>query len=113
MRLLVDEDVDVRLISALKRLGHNVRRVPTGTQNDAVMRLARQERRTLITRDADFADTLLYPPAQSPGIIRLAIHPPWLQNLLPPLTHLLQTVPEPEFGGTLFVVESAGYYQVP
>ncbi len=113
MRLLVDEDVDVRIIGVLRRLGHNVRRVPSGTQNGAVIRLAKREERVLVTRDADFADTSVYPPARSAGIIRLAIHPPSLQNLAPPLTDLLTAIPEHEFTGALFVVEATGHRRVP
>lgn len=64
MRLLVDENVDVKVIAFLKRLGHDAVRVPSGTKNGAVMRLAVEERRALVTRDSDFADSARFPPAR-------------------------------------------------
>ena len=38
MRFLIDEDVDVRLIGLLRRLGHEAKRVPSGAKNGAVIR---------------------------------------------------------------------------
>lgn len=112
MRFLVDEDVDVRIIGVLKRLGHDARRVPSGTTNGAVIRLAHRESRVLLTRDADFTDVGLYPPSRHRGIIRLAIHPPRLDRIVPVLTRLLKAVPERDVPGNTFVLEATGYHQV-
>ena len=113
MRFLVDEDVDIRIIGVLKRLGHDARRVPSGTTNGAVIRLAHREARVLLTRDADFTDVGLYPPSRYPGIIRIAIHPPRFERIVAPLTRLLKSVPDREVTGKTFVLEAAGYHQVP
>ena len=113
MRLLIDEGVDVRVIGALKRLGHDARRVPSGTTNGAVIRLAQRERRVLVTRDSDFSNVLLYPPSRYQGIIHLAVHPPWLENMVPPLVSLLKSVSEDAFAGKTFVLEETGYRQFP
>ena len=75
MRFLIDEDVDARLLGGLRRLGHEAKRVPSGTQNGAVMRLAKAEKRVLITRDADFTDADKFPPTSSPGIIHVLRNP--------------------------------------
>ena len=40
MRLLLDENVDVKVISLLKKLGHEAIRTPAGTKNGSVIRLA-------------------------------------------------------------------------
>lgn len=106
MRFLVDEGVDVRIIGALRRLGHDARRVPAGTTNGSVMRLALRESRALITRDSDCANTATYPPDRTAGIIYLAIHPPWLKNLLPPLKQFLQERAELELAGSAFIYRS-------
>ena len=73
------------------------------------MRLAIQERRTLITRDADFTDQTLYPPGQYPGIVRLDIHPPHLGRIAPALTEFLKSVCAERLAGRLFVVGETGY----
>lgn len=105
MRLLIDEDVDVRLIKTLKRLGHDVRRVPSGVMNGEVLRLAQRERRIVITRDADFTNVKKYPSSRHVGIIHLAIHPPWLENLVPPVTRLLRTLSEDQVAGKVIIVD--------
>jgi len=113
MRLLIDEDVDVRVIRVLKRLGHEAKRVPSGTTNGAVIALARRERCVLVTRDADFTNLRLYPLSGSPGVIHLAIHPPWLEKIVPPLTRLLGSVATSQFIGAVFILEETGYHQLP
>jgi hypothetical protein len=113
MRFLVDEDVDVRVLSVLHRLGHEARRVPAGTTNGAVIQLPRRERRVLITRDADFTNVNRYPPGRSPGVTRLAIHPPWLKKIVPPLTRLLTSVAPVGFQGKVFVLEETGSHVFP
>ena len=109
MRFLVDEDVDVRLIGVLRRLGHDARRVPSGTQNGAVIRLAQEDGRILISRDADFTDEGRYPPSRSAGIIHVDIHPPRLPPITSALKALLAVTPEAEFAGRLFVLDETGY----
>jgi len=109
MRFLIDEDVDVRLLGALRRWGHEATRVPSGTQNGAVMRLAQEERRVLITRDADFTDSAKYPPSHTSGIIHVDIHPPRIGLITPSLSKLLEAVPASAFRGRLFVVDETGF----
>ena len=109
MRFLVDEDVDVRVIGVLRRLGHDAKRVPSGTQNGAVIRLARAEGRILISRDADFTDEGRYPPSRFSGIIHVDIHPPRLRPIASALKALLAATPATGFAGKLFVLDEAGY----
>ena len=109
MRFLIDEDVDVRVIRILKQLGHNARRVPSGTINGAVLRLAHKERRILITRDSDFTNIALYPPHRHSGIIHLSIHPPWLEKIAPALTRLLKSAAESDLACKVVVLEEGGY----
>lgn len=109
MRFLIDEDLDVRLIGVLRRLGHEARRVPAGIQNGAVIRLAQAEGRILITRDADFTDEGQYPPTRYAGIVHVDIHPPRLVPIASSLTRLLANVPETGLRGKLFVLDETGY----
>ena len=109
MRFLIDEDVDVRLIGVLRRSGHEAVRVPAGTRNGAVMRLACAEGRVLITRDADFTDKTVFPPTKTPGIIHVDIHPPRLASIAVSLRLLLADVSESAVKGRLFVLDETGY----
>ncbi len=109
MRLLVDENVDVRVIGLLKKLGHEVLRTPAGTKNGAVIRMAVQERRVLLTRDSDFTDGNRYPPSRCPGIIHLDIHPPHFERIAPLLAAFLSSVAEEQVIGKLFVIGEDGY----
>lgn len=113
MRFLIDEDVDVRLIGLLRRLGHEAKRVPSGAKNGAVIRLARAEARVLITRDADFTDERRYPPSRTAGIIHVDIHPPRLAPIAASLKALLRTVSAPDFAGNLFILDESGYSDFP
>ena len=109
MRFLIDEDVDVRLLGVLRQLGHDAKRVPSGTQNGAVIRLARETGRILVTRDADFTDAVRYPPSRAAGIIHVDIHPPRLTPIASALKALLLAVPEDELAGKLFILDETGY----
>ena len=113
MRFLVDESVDIRVIRLLKRLGHSARRVPSGAANGAVLQLARRERRVLIARDSDFANTILYPPSRHCGVVHIAIHPPWFEKIAPPQQRLMESVPEEDFDSRVFVPEETGYHRLP
>ncbi len=111
MRFLLDEDVHIKLMGWLQKAGHDVVRVPSGFKNGQVIALARKEGRVLITRDKDFSNRLLYPPAKSPGVIILNIHPPQLEQLIAALTLLLAELSQAEsFSEKLVVLEEQGYH---
>ena len=109
MRFLIDEDVDVRLIGLLRRLGHDARRVPSGVKNGEVAKLAQAEHRILMTRDTDFTDSAKFPPSHFQGIIHIDIHPPRLGPIASSLKSWLATVPETEVAGRLFVLDEEGF----
>lgn len=111
MRLLVDENLGARIVGLLQGLGHDAKRVPLGLKNGAVMRLAIHEARSLVTRDADFTDPARFPPARSPGIIHLDVHPPQFEKIAPALRSFLESVSDVNLAGRLFVVGEAGYVE--
>ncbi len=112
MRALLDEDVHIKVLRWLIEAGHDVIRVPSGLKNGRVIELARRETRVLITRDKDFANRLLYPPAQSSGIVLLRIHPPLLEKLIAALQLVLAKLPETEFTAKLVIVEEHGFHLI-
>jgi hypothetical protein len=73
MKLKLDENLDVRLVSILRRAGHEVATVRdqglTGIDDQALFARCSSEARILVTLDLDFASVLRYPPEASGGII--------------------------------------------
>lgn len=110
MRILLDEDVHVKVMDWLTKRGHDVLRVPSGLKNGAVLELAQRESRVLLTRDKDFSNRLMYPPFRYKGIVILRIHPPELERLLRALERLLSKLSEVEFPGKTAIVEEQGYH---
>jgi len=105
MRALLDENIHVKVLNWLVASSHDAIRVPTGWKNGQVIELARRERRVLITQDKDFANRLLYPPAQCHGIVILRIHPPQLTQLTAALQRVFDVMSESEIIGKLIVVD--------
>lgn len=47
----------------------------SGAGDEEVRAAAIADQRVLLTLDADFANVLRYPPAETPGVVRLRLHP--------------------------------------
>ena len=79
MRLLLDENLSPLHASTLRRLGHDGIAVAecglSGADDSIVRAFAIDNGRILVTLDADFANVLRYPPSNTPGVIRLRVHP--------------------------------------
>ncbi len=101
-RFLLDENVPAEVGEFLKSKGLQVERVPKGTKNGKVALLARERRVVLLTRDADFSDSSLFPPREYFGIVVLRIHPPTPERLVEGASALLKQVKD--FKGKLFLV---------
>jgi len=110
MRVLLDEDVHIKVSDWLAGTGHDVIRVPSGLKNGRVIELANRESRTLITRDKDFSNRIMYPPSRHSGIIVLRIHPPQLDKLISALTRLFNEWPDISLSGKLVVLEESEYH---
>lgn len=108
LKFLLDENVDVRLASYLKKRGFSVMICPKGITNGNVMSLARRKSCILLTNDKDFANSDMYKPSQFAGIVVFRIHPPKLKNLTTALEWLLVEISPDEFTGKLFVVGEGG-----
>lgn len=79
MKLLLDENLSPLHARTLRELGHDAVSVVecdlSGADDSVVRAFAIGSGRILVTLDADFANVLRYSPSDSPGIIRLRIHP--------------------------------------
>ncbi|MSQ15211.1 MAG: hypothetical protein EXR50_05040 [Dehalococcoidia bacterium] len=77
MRFLVDASSDARLVGYLRGLGHDVTRVgadhPGSLRDVAVLSLAVQEQRILITDDRDFGELVFRRLQPHSGVIYLRL----------------------------------------
>jgi predicted nuclease of predicted toxin-antitoxin system len=108
LTFLLDENVDIRIATFLKRRRFEVVISPKGIKNGAVVKLAQTKFAILITNDNDFANTDLFKPSHYPGIIVFRIHPPALNKLKTALEKLFSKVSLDQFPGKLFTVQETG-----
>lgn len=93
MKLLVDENVDGRLIRWLIQSRRcKVISADKGIKNSHLFALANTENRILLTNDTDFLNTIMYPVANTPGRIILRVFPPTLANQKASLEKTLEKI---------------------
>ncbi|MCC7201432.1 MAG: DUF5615 family PIN-like protein [Nitrospirae bacterium] len=113
MKFLADENIFPKITAHLRDKGHDVKSLQEEgifkSIDDEVMRMAKEEDRTVITFDKHFGNILKYPPGKTSGIIHIRIHPPLLEYILPSLDLLLNQYKSPSFSGKLIILERNGY----
>lgn len=107
MKLLLDENISPQQATVLREQGHDVVAAVevglSGEPDTQIRAYAIQEDRVLITLDADFADMLRFPPAGTPGVIRLKIHPPTEAAIREQIQLALQRLKDADLKGCLAV----------
>ena len=77
MKFKTDENLPVEAAATLRNAGFDAEIIPderlSGAEDQVVAARVRQEGRTLVTLDLDFANIQAYPPQQSAGIIVLRL----------------------------------------
>jgi predicted nuclease of predicted toxin-antitoxin system len=77
MKFLLDQSTDARLLTHLKHLGHDVKRIgshyPPGLPDQDVLTLAKQKNRILITDDRDFGELVFRLKLPHAGVIFLRL----------------------------------------
>ncbi len=73
MKFLLDESVEYRLLPFLKDLGHDVTAIgydyPPSLKDQAVLAIANNEKRILITNDRDFGELIFRQQLSHQGVI--------------------------------------------
>lgn len=107
MKLLLDENLFPLLASLLREEGHDAIAVLeaglAGKSDEEVRAFAIESGRVLITLDADFGNILRFPPAGTPGVIRLKIHPPTEEAVRGQILRTLRTLSDTSIEGCLAV----------
>ena len=110
MRFLADQDVYAVRVRFLSGLGHevvSVRELGLSQANDAdLLRIARQQRRILITRDRDLGG-LVFVRRLGAGVIYLRVLPSTQALVHAELERILATYTEERLLGAFVVVEPA------
>ena len=107
LRFLLDENIPKLLKRSLASKGYSAEYAEKGTKNGKLASLALDKEIILLSRDRDFLDSVLFPPAQFAGIIVLISHPPRAEKLIKAMDLLLSKVKE--FKGKLFIVDEEDF----
>ncbi len=110
---LTDQQIVPAVVQLLLSKGFDVKDVHeealSGSDDAALMDIARQESRTLVTFDKHFADIVRYPDDSHAGIIHIRIHPPLPKDVLQAFEHFLQQFDLATLNGTFVLLERDGY----
>jgi predicted nuclease of predicted toxin-antitoxin system len=75
MRIKLDENLDVRLATFLKRAGYDTNTVQEqglrGTEDEALYEVCKVEGRILVSLDLDFSNIIRFPPQGTSGLVVL------------------------------------------
>ncbi len=86
MKIKLDENLPLRLATALEDLGHDVHTTGseglTGRADLDIWGAAQAESRFLITQDLDFSDIRRFTPGSHAGVLLVRLHSPSRQNLI-------------------------------
>lgn len=113
LKFLADENLFPAVIAYLRKSGHDVVAIREAglfqITDDAIIKIADKEERSVITFDKHFGDILRYPPRNLPGIILIRINPPLLEDIFYALSNLFKNYPGNSFKGRLIVLTKMGY----
>jgi hypothetical protein len=109
MRLKLDENFDVRLVSVLAADGHDVDTVAaeglSGRDDDTIYAACRADGRALMTLDLDFSNPFRFPPADTEGIIVVRPPRPGLPAIRATLISIFPRLKATPPKGLLWIVE--------
>ena len=113
MTILADECMYQITVDVLRKRGFTVITAQeiglAGCQNGDVLAYARRNQAVFLTRDKDFTDIRIYPPADYNGIIVLKITPSNQADVHNILFQLLREKPLSELSAKLVIVDRKKY----
>ena len=109
MKVKLDENVPVGLVSDLRLHGHEAATVVGqglgGAADPVVWRKVQAEGRFLITMDLDFSDVRSYPPGSHPGILLLRPHRDGRKAIIALVRNVLRRADLDSMAGCLAVAD--------
>ncbi len=113
MNFIIDENIPVELIPWLNNKGHKTFSCAKASSDEKVARLAKERKAIIISQDRHFANALRFAPNDFFGIIRIKIHPPFIEDLAFSLEELFKTFRKPtDFEGKLIILEKDGFFRL-
>lgn len=109
MKLFLDENLSWLQAGALRERGHDAIAAAeaglAGAPDERIRAFAIETGRILLTLDADFANILRFPPADTPGVVRLKVHPPTEEAIRELIFSVVGTLADVPLAGCLAVVD--------
>ncbi len=94
MRIKLDENLPLQIVSELEALGHDVRAAQeeglSGCIDREIWEVAQREERFLITQDLDFSDARHFAPGTHHGILLVRLRSPRRLSLIERIEELFQ-----------------------
>lgn len=109
MKFKIDENLPIEVKSVLSQYGYDAETVYdegiSGTSDDNIFLICKNESRILITIDTDFASMIRYPPAECPGIIVLRLRNLDKHSILNSIAKLIPLLEKEKINHHLWIVE--------
>lgn len=113
MYFVIDENVPSDLIAWLTGKSHVTFPVPKGGSDEEVASIAKNKKSILLTLDRHFTNSLKFPPKEFFGIIRIKIHPSYIEDIIFSLDRLFCVFSRQEdFRSKLIILEKEGYFKL-
>jgi predicted nuclease of predicted toxin-antitoxin system len=107
MRIKLDENLPLRLATALKNLGHDVHTAHeeglAGRMDREIWATAQQEARYLITQDLDFSDARQFTPGTHHGILLVRLRSPDRESLIQRVEQLFRKETVTDWAGCFVI----------
>lgn len=113
IKFLSDENFPVGVDRLLIKKGYDVKKVPLGSTDRQVSKIAKADSRTILTFDNHFLDKKLFPPEKHFGIIVFKLSPPIIDTTYSLLSKLLNKIHPKKFRGKLFVISLFRFISYP
>ena len=110
MRLKLDENVDIRVISFLRLAGHDVATVQgqglSSASDVEVINVCRRESRGLVTSDRGFGNRIRFNPSDYAGIVVIRLPPrPTFEVWREAIETLILGLEQAEIEGKLWIIQ--------
>jgi len=109
VKLLLDENLSSQHACELRAEGYDVCAVVeaglSGEPDERIRQYAIETYRVLVTLDADFANIVRFPPEDTPGVMRLKVHPPTEDGIRQTIRRALLLLENVDLRGRLAVVD--------